>query len=493
MMWARWTPSKHPSLSAGGRRAETGAQASVSSQEVVSTDGESTSESEHEDVVTLERSRISSQSDDNSSESTVDESEQQETYHVTDDELPDLASSSSEQEDDALLPSQLSQPTITKHIAGKCDTKIQGHDTKKKKVVVIMEDTERAKPLICHLVLLGADTTVWDAASVMIDSKGPPPDLNTLYFCRTSPSARTRGRSWAASASMRVIEWLESYGASVLNGARALHLEVCKWRQTRALFKHGIASPHTILVGCNPDGMTKAVKGVLGQCGGMPSVKTRDHALEAWQAWWVKPTHGGSGAGAARFEDLATIDRMWEKEEDSAKEVFKKAPDNLLVVQKEACRPNRGQRVNSRNRFVRTFYRAEFVDGRLMYVLKVTAINTAVSACPCDKRLNSDIVYEIVMKGASTRQRCSFVETKKWDKFVSGCLGYMEEANMIVAAFEFLVTHDTHEIQVIDVNSNTNYGAAHEIKAGVECGYKVLARSLYEKAALVASSAKHKE
>lgn len=358
------------------------------------------------------------------------------------------------------------------------------HHARRPRIVVIMEDSDRAKPLICHLALLGAHVVVWDAASVMLDTQGPAPSMDTLYFCRASPSARTRGRGWAAAASSRIVEWLEEHGASVWNGSKALRLEVCKWRQTQALARHGIASPHTILVGCHPDGMTNAAKGVLGQCGGVPSIKPRENALESWQAWWVKPTHGGSGTGAARFEDLASVDRMWLKEQDAAKEVFKRAPDNLVVVQKEASRPNRGQRINGHNRFVRTFYRAEFVRGALMYVLKVTAVNTAVSACPCDRRSNSDIVYEIIHKGGS-RQRAPFVDTRKWERFLSGCLAYMAEARMIVAAFEFLVTHDTHDIKVIDVNSNTNYGATHEIRANVECGYRVLARALVEEAMLV--------
>lgn len=338
-------------------------------------------------------------------------------------------------------------------------------------IVVIMEDSERAMPLIAHLVLMGASVTVWDAAGAVIDSDGSPPDLSTLYFCRTSPSSRLRGRAWAPAASQRVVEWLEHHGATVLNGSKALQLEYCKWRQVQALRALGLETPRTFLVASAPSACVEITKGILGERGQMRAAKPREAALEAWEGWWVKPAHGGSGAGAARFEELAGIDRMLRKEADNARTVFREAPDNLLILQKEGARPARGSRVGGRTRFTRTFYRAEFLDDKFLYLLKVTAINTSVSACPCDKRTNGDVVYEIVPPPPS----------KFWRDFESKCRRYMRDNNLIVAAFEYLMPTPQRYL-IIDVNSNTNYGAAHEQAAGVECGYRSLARVLVQKA-----------
>lgn len=339
------------------------------------------------------------------------------------------------------------------------------------KVVVIMEDSERAMPLIAHLVLMGADVTVWDAAGAVIDSEGPGPDLSALYFCRTSPSSRMRGRAWAPAASLRVVEWLEHHGATVLNGSRALQLEFCKWRQVQTLRSLGLETPRTCLVASAPSVTVDVAKGILGERGQMRAAKPREAAMEAWEAWWVKPAHGGSGVGAARFEELAAIDRMLLKEPDSAKTVFREAPDNLLLLQKEGARPSRGARVGGRLRFTRTFYRAEFLGDRLLYLLKVTAINTSVSACPCDKRTNGDVVYEIVAPPSA----------RHWNLFSTRCIQYMRSSGMVVAAFEYLVPAPGRYL-IIDVNANTNYGAEHERRAGVECGYKSLARALVQRA-----------
>jgi len=362
------------------------------------------------------------------------------------------------------------------------------------RVVVIMEDSDRAKPLIAHLVLLGARVEVWDASTLLLDSAGPAPDLQALYFCRTSPSARTRGRDWAAACTSRVLEWLESHGAHVVNGSRALALEVCKWRQTRELARVGIATPRTLLVGASPQHTMVAVKEVLSERAQLPAVKPREAMLEPWDAWWIKPTHGGSGAGTMRVEEMAAFARAAEKEPQVLRDVFRRAPDNLLIVQKEAARPPRGQRgqhTGRRARFLRTFYRAEFVGAELMYVLRVVAVNTAVSACPCDKKTTGDVTYEVMRDpwtsltdaGVGPRARAR----AQWWRFCDACLAYMRNAGMAVGAFEFLVPRGGPPV-VIDVNSNTNYGEGHERRAGVECGYRVLARELTRQAVQVASA-----
>jgi glutathione synthase/RimK-type ligase-like ATP-grasp enzyme len=63
----------------------------------------------------------------------------------------------------------------------------------------------------------------------------------------------SRGHRYAAEHTHTVLEWLELHGRRVINGSRALSLEISKIRQYRALEQVGIKTPRTVVVTANPE------------------------------------------------------------------------------------------------------------------------------------------------------------------------------------------------------------------------------------------------
>src|SRR5690625_6991907 len=61
-----------------------------------------------------------------------------------------------------------------------------------------------------------------------------------------SASAHTRGNRYAPELANGVLAWLEHHGRTVINGTRALQLEVSKVLQDLELEKHGNKKPKTI-------------------------------------------------------------------------------------------------------------------------------------------------------------------------------------------------------------------------------------------------------
>ena len=73
----------------------------------------------------------------------------------------------------------------------------------------------------------------------------PPPGV---FYNRMSASSHTRDHRYAPELTGAVLSWLKSRGATVVNGERALQLELSKVAQYEALAKFGIETPQTLAV-----------------------------------------------------------------------------------------------------------------------------------------------------------------------------------------------------------------------------------------------------
>src|SRR5215469_3168623 len=78
------------------------------------------------------------------------------------------------------------------------------------------------------------------------DLSRPPPE--GVFYNRMSASSHTRDHRYAAELTAAVLAWLERHGRRVVNGSRALDLEISKARQYSALEAVGIRTPDTVLV-----------------------------------------------------------------------------------------------------------------------------------------------------------------------------------------------------------------------------------------------------
>src|SRR5215213_3458340 len=88
--------------------------------------------------------------------------------------------------------------------------------------------------------------TEWDLSGGVFDLAAAPPE--GVFYNRMSASSHTRGHRYAAELTAGVLAWLARHGRRVVNGPRALDLEISKARQYAALEAAGIRTPRTILV-----------------------------------------------------------------------------------------------------------------------------------------------------------------------------------------------------------------------------------------------------
>src|SRR5207237_6675001 len=86
----------------------------------------------------------------------------------------------------------------------------------------------------------------WFIDRGVFDLSRPPPE--GVFYNRMSASSHTRDHRYAAELTASLLAWLERHRRRVVNGSRALDLEISKARQYAALQAAGIRTPDTVLV-----------------------------------------------------------------------------------------------------------------------------------------------------------------------------------------------------------------------------------------------------
>src|SRR5204863_10125135 len=117
----------------------------------------------------------------------------------------------------------------------------------------------------------------WLPDQGMFDFAKPPPA--GVFYNRMSASSHTRDHRYAAELTAAVLAWLAGHGRRVVNGPRALDLEISKSRQYAALEAAGIFIPRTVLVA----GTEHLVAAARRRFDGGPVI--------------LKPNRGGKGLG----------------------------------------------------------------------------------------------------------------------------------------------------------------------------------------------------
>ena len=101
------------------------------------------------------------------------------------------------------------------------------------KVHVIHENDAWVEPLRVAFARLGTPVQEWFLDRGLLDLRQTPPE--GVYYNRMSASSHTRGHDFAPEYAAAVIAWLERHGRIVVNGSRALQLEISKVAQYEAL------------------------------------------------------------------------------------------------------------------------------------------------------------------------------------------------------------------------------------------------------------------
>jgi hypothetical protein len=293
------------------------------------------------------------------------------------------------------------------------------------KVYVIHENEPWVVPLRAAFAELGTPHEEWFLDRGLLDLTQPPPE--GAFYNRMSASSHTRGHAYAPEYAGAVIEHLERHGRTVVNGRRALQLEISKVAQYQALAAHGIPTPATIAV-VGVENISEAA-GRLGY----PLI--------------LKHNRAGKGLGVQLVLGTAAL------EEALARIATDTDPaahprDGIWLVQRYIAAPQP---------FI---IRAEFVAGRFLYAVQVDT-SEGFELCPADACA--------VMPGAACPAMAPAEKFRILESFAHPLLHRMEAfllANGVgVGAIEF-ITDAAGQAFAYDVNTNTNYNAEAEGRAG---------------------------
>jgi len=218
-----------------------------------------------------------------------------------------------------------------------------------------------------------------------------------------------------------VLAWLERHGRRVLNGSRAIRLEVSKIEQYEALARHGIRTPKTVAaIGRNR--ITEAAERIE-----VPFI--------------TKHNRAGKGLGVRLFRSRDALRSHVDSSE------FEPPIDGITLLQEyiEAPEPY--------------ITRVEMIGRRLQYAVRVDT-SEGFELCPADA-----CAVDGSCPASPGRPKFEIIpgfEHENVDRFRQ----FMEAEGVHVAGFEMIVDADGRDY-TYDVNTNTNYNADAERSAGV--------------------------
>lgn len=290
-----------------------------------------------------------------------------------------------------------------------------------KKIYVIHENEDWLIPLRSAFEKLGLPYEEWFIDDLTLDLNSVPPE--GIFYNRMSASAHTREHRYAPEMTANILAWLERYGREVINGRRALQLELRKSEQYLSLQQFAIPHPETVISN-NVKSLAKAVD----QLDKFPFI--------------LKPNRGGKGTGVQLFNSKASLIESIENNQ------IGESLDGIWLVQ-EYIKPADGRIV-----------RAEFVGNKFLYAVSIDAqdgfelcpadsCNVGDVFCPADqKESNNKFVIQDDYENADLEQYAVFL---KANGIAVGALEYVEDAN--------------GSKWVYDVNTNTNYNSGAESKS----------------------------
>ena len=289
-------------------------------------------------------------------------------------------------------------------------------------IYVIHENAAWLEPLAAALDRQALPWRDWFLDRGVFDLSRPPPE--GVFYNRMSASSHTRDHRYAAELTASVLAWLEQHKRRVVNGSRALDLEISKARQYAALEKAGIRTPDTVLV---------AGKELLADA-------ARQRFVNG--PFILKPNRGGKGLGVRLFQTLDALGDYLDSPD------YAPPVDGLHLLQQYIRAP------------VPLITRAEFVGRRFMYAVEVDT-SDGFELCPADVCAVGDAFCPA---GEETRARFTMIDDidntlkRRYEAFLA--------ANDIgVAGIEF-VTGADGAVYTYDINTNTNYNPDAEARGG---------------------------
>jgi hypothetical protein len=291
---------------------------------------------------------------------------------------------------------------------------------------VIHENAAWLEPLARALDAEALPWRDWFLDRGTFDLSRPPPE--GVFYNRMSASSHTRDHRYAAELTAAVLAWLAGHGRRIVNGPRALDLEISKTRQYAALEAAGIRTPKTVLIA----GREYLVAAARRHFDGGPVI--------------LKPNRGGKGLGVRLFNTAEALAGYL----DSAD--YEPPVDGLHLLQHYVRPPQP------------LITRAEFIGGRFLYAVEVDT-SEGFELCPADVCAVEDAFCPAEPGGASVaRAKFTIIDDieaglkQRYEAFLA--------ANGIeVAGIEF-IRDANGAAYTYDVNTNTNYNPDAEQRAG---------------------------
>ncbi|HVC53404.1 MAG TPA: alpha-L-glutamate ligase [Stellaceae bacterium] len=291
---------------------------------------------------------------------------------------------------------------------------------------VIHENAAWLEPLAGALDRENLPWRDWFLDAGTFDLSQPPPE--GVFYNRMSASSHTRDHRYAAELTAAVLAWLAGHGRRVVNGPRALDLEISKARQYAALEAARIRTPQTVVVA----GADRLVAAADRHFAGGPVI--------------LKPNRGGKGLGVRLFHSAEALAAYVTGAE------YEAPVDGIHLLQRYIRSPEP------------LITRAEFIGGRFFYAVEVDT-SDGFELCPADACAVGE-AFCPVGSGDDAQPRAKFSIIDGIDPALKERYEAFLATNGIeVAGIEFI--RDVNgAVYTYDINTNTNYNPDAEARAG---------------------------
>ncbi|MBQ85305.1 MAG: alpha-L-glutamate ligase [Gammaproteobacteria bacterium] len=311
----------------------------------------------------------------------------------------------------------------------------QRNNSLQAKIHVIHENNDWTQHLQHRLEELELPHELWHLDIGQLDLFGKPPP--GVFYNRISASSHTRDHRYAPEFTQGVLAWLEHNGCTVVNGSRALSLEISKVSQYLALNQHGIQTPITF--------------SAVGKQQVMEAAKRLD-----MDSFITKHNRAGKGQGVKLFHSLPALEAYLEGPD------YEHPVDGITLIQ---------QYIDSPGAHI---IRHEFIDGKFFYAVRVDT-SEGFELCPADACSIDDAFCPADSAESGTKPKFEIL-TDYQSADIARYESFLSDNQVQVAGIES-VQDTSGNTYTYDVNTNTNYNSDAEA-AAEKYGMLELARYL---------------
>ncbi|WP_010175871.1 ATP-grasp domain-containing protein [Bacillus coahuilensis] len=286
------------------------------------------------------------------------------------------------------------------------------------KIYVIHENDEWTVHLTNRLEEYNLPYELWHLDEGSIDLLSSPPE--GIFYSRMSASSHTRGHRYAPELTAQVLSWLEYHGRTVINGSRALQLEISKVQQYLELEKHGVKTPRTIAA-VGKEALLQGAK----EFEGTPFI--------------TKHNRAGKGLGVQLFHSLQAFEQYL----DGA---YEEPIDGVTLLQEYIQSPDQ------------SITRCEFVGREFVYAVQVDT-SEGFELCPADV-CSIEELFCPVGEVVENKPKFQVIENFQ-DPIIDQYKQVLLANGISVAGIEFIRDKEG-VIYTYDINTNTNYNSEAE-------------------------------